>query len=119
MKTIGLLGGMSWESTTIYYQLLNQQIKARLGGYRSAKILLHSVDFHDIEERMRSGDWDGIANYLARAAKGLEAAGAELLLLLYYPPIPARGRSRGSSLFSGNLWGQLPVERLLRPSLVH
>jgi aspartate racemase len=81
MKTIGLLGGMSWESTTIYYQLLNQQIKARLGGLHSAKIILHSVDFHDIEQKMRVGDWEGIAIYLAIAAKGLEAAGAELLLL--------------------------------------
>jgi aspartate racemase len=81
MKTIGLLGGMSWESTVIYYQLLNQQIKAKLGGLHSAKILLHSVDFYEIEKMMRSGNWDGIANYLATAAKALETAGADLILL--------------------------------------
>ncbi|GAB6056936.1 aspartate/glutamate racemase family protein [Desulfonatronum parangueonense] len=81
MKTIGLLGGMSWESTATYYQLLNQQVKAKLGGFHSAKIILHSVDFHDIEKEMRAGDWDRIGEHLAAAAKGLEDAGAEILLL--------------------------------------
>ncbi len=81
MKTIGLLGGMSWESTAIYYRELNKQVQARLGGLHSAKIILHSVDFHEIELMMRSGDWAGIGDYLASAAQGLEKAGAELLLL--------------------------------------
>lgn len=81
MKTIGLLGGMSWESTLIYYQLLNQLIKAKFGGLHSAKIILHSVNFHEIEQMMRIDDWDGIGNHLATAAKGLETAGADMILL--------------------------------------
>ncbi len=81
MKTIGLLGGMSWESTLIYYQLLNQQVKTRFGGLHSAKIILNSVNFHEIEQMMRVGDWDGIGNHLATAAKGLETVGADMILL--------------------------------------
>ena len=59
MKTIGLLGGMSWESTVGYYQAINQGVKKRLGGLHSAKIILHSVDFDPIEKLQRSGDWEG------------------------------------------------------------
>ncbi len=58
MKTIGLLGGMSWESTIPYYRLINEGIKQRLGGLHSAQVLLHSVDFHEIEECQRRGEWD-------------------------------------------------------------
>ena len=58
MKTIGLIGGMSWESTVPYYRLVNEAVKARLGGLHSAKIVLFSVDFHDIEGLMRAGDWE-------------------------------------------------------------
>lgn len=81
MKTVGLLGGMSWESTIPYYRLINEGVKARLGGLHSAKLLLHSVDFAEIEQLQRAGDWDAAGVQLARAAQGLERAGAELLLI--------------------------------------
>ncbi|WP_336851917.1 aspartate/glutamate racemase [Pseudescherichia vulneris] len=81
MKTIGLLGGMSWESTIPYYRLINEGIKARLGGLHSASLLLHSVDFHDIEACQSSGDWDKAGEILASAAAGLERAGAEGIVL--------------------------------------
>ena len=81
MKTIGLIGGMSWESTIPYYRLINEAVKARLGGLHSAKLVLHSVDFHEIEQLQRSGDWDAAGEVLARAAQGVQAAGAELLLI--------------------------------------
>jgi len=81
MKTIGLLGGMSWESTIPYYRLINEGIKARLGGLHSASLLLHSVDFHDIEACQSSGDWNKAGEILASAAAGLEHAGAEGIVL--------------------------------------
>lgn len=81
MKTIGLLGGMSWESTIPYYRLINEGIKARLGGLHSAKILLHSVDFHDIEACQASGEWQKAGDMLADAALGLRKAGAEGIVL--------------------------------------
>jgi len=81
MKTIGLLGGMSWESTIPYYRLINEGVKARLGGLHSASLLLHSVDFHDIEACQASGDWDKAGDILASAAAGLERAGAEGIVL--------------------------------------
>lgn len=81
MKTIGLLGGMSWESTIPYYRLINEGIKQRLGGLHSASLLLHSVDFHDIEACQASGEWDKAGEILAQAALGLERAGAEGILL--------------------------------------
>lgn len=81
MKTIGLLGGMSWESTQIYYRLLNESVKARLGGLHSAKLVLYSVDFADIERLQHQGDWAGTAEILVRAAQSLEAAGADFLLI--------------------------------------
>ncbi|WP_313488049.1 aspartate/glutamate racemase [Pseudescherichia sp.] len=81
MKTIGLLGGMSWESTIPYYRLINEGVKARLGGLHSASLLLHSVDFHDIEACQASGDWDRAGDILASAAAGLERAGAEGIVL--------------------------------------
>ena len=81
MKTIGLLGGMSWESTIPYYRLINEGIKARLGGLHSASLLLHSVDFHEIEACQSSGDWDKAGDILASAAAGLERAGAEGIVL--------------------------------------
>lgn len=74
---IGLIGGMSWESTLTYYQLLNQGMGARLGGLHSARIAMISVDFAPIEKMQHEGDWDGTAAVLSRAARGLEAAGAE------------------------------------------
>ena len=81
MKTIGLIGGMSWESTAHYYRLLNEAVKARLGGLHSAKCLLASVDFAEIEPLQRAGRWDEAGAILNRAALGLERAGADLLLI--------------------------------------
>ena len=71
MKTIGLLGGMSWESTIPYYRLINEGIKTHLGGLHSASLLLHSVDFHEIEACQSSGEWDKAGEILADAALGL------------------------------------------------
>ena len=68
MKTIGLLGGMSWESTIPYYRLINEGVKQRLGGLHSASLLLHSIDFHEIEACQSSGEWDKAGEILAQAA---------------------------------------------------
>ncbi len=81
MKTIGLIGGMSWESTVPYYQIINEEVKNRLGGLHSAKIVLYSVEFDEIEKCQSSGDWDKSAIILGNAAKGLEAAGADFILI--------------------------------------
>ena len=81
MKTIGLIGGMSWESTATYYRLLNEFVKARLGGLHSAKIVLVNVDFHEVEGPMQSGDWDRVGKSLAQAARQVQAGGAQCLLL--------------------------------------
>jgi aspartate racemase len=81
MKTIGLLGGMSWESTLSYYQQINEGVKARLGGLHSAKIVLYSVDFHEIEELQHQGDWEAAGAALAQAGRSLQAAGADFLVL--------------------------------------
>jgi len=81
MKTIGLLGGMSWESTVGYYQAINKGIKESLGGLHSAKIAMYSVDFAQIEKLQHSGDWEGTAEILIDAAKNVQAAGADVLLI--------------------------------------
>ena len=81
MKTIGLIGGMSWESTITYYQLLNEAAKERLGGLHSAKILLYSVDFFEVEALMSHGDWDAVADLLGDVAERLERAGADFVLI--------------------------------------
>jgi aspartate racemase len=81
MKTIGLLGGMSWESTAEYYRLANELVRDRLGGLHSARILLVSVDFAEIEALQAAGDWDRAGAVLAVEAARLEAAGADLLVL--------------------------------------
>jgi aspartate racemase len=81
MRTIGLLGGMSWESTAEYYRLLNELTRERLGGLHSAKCVLYSVDFAEIEQLQVQGRWDEAAETLAEAAKALETAGADLLLI--------------------------------------
>lgn len=81
MKTIGLIGGMSWESTVTYYQIINRVVQSRLGGFHSAKILLYSVDFSEIEECQVQGDWDKSADILAQAAKNLETAGADFIVI--------------------------------------
>lgn len=81
MKTLGLIGGMSWESTIPYYRQINQSVKHALGGLHSAKVIIYSVDFHEIEALQRSGDWDQAGQILAQAAQSLQRAGAEMLVL--------------------------------------
>ena len=81
MKTIGLIGGMSWESSVEYYRLINQGIRERLGGLRSAKILLDSLDFEEVAARQRAGRWDEAGEMLATSARRLEQSGAEFLLI--------------------------------------
>ena len=81
MKTIGLLGGMSWESTRTYYNHLNTLVRERLGGLNSARVMLSSVNFAPLEEAMGRGDWDSISEALCHEARQLEAGGAECLLL--------------------------------------
>lgn len=81
MKTIGLIGGMSWESTVTYYRQINETIKERLGGLHSAKLVLYSVDFDEIEQFQHSGNWEAAGAVLAGAARSLEAAGAGFIVL--------------------------------------
>ena len=81
MKTIGLIGGMSWESTVTYYRIINDKVKEQMGGFHSAKILLYSVDFAEIEECQQMGDWDRSAGILADAAINLEKAGADFIVI--------------------------------------
>ena len=81
MKTIGLLGGMSWESTVPYYRQINEAVKARLGGLHSAKIVLYSVDFAEVERLQHQGDWTAAGALLADAARALERAGADFIVL--------------------------------------
>ncbi|MBP5727116.1 MAG: aspartate/glutamate racemase family protein [Clostridia bacterium] len=81
MKTIGLIGGMSWESTIPYYRILNEQIKEKLGGLHSARIILYSVEFAEIETCQATGQWGKSADILADAAVKLEAAGADFILI--------------------------------------
>jgi aspartate racemase len=81
MKRIGLLGGMSWESSSEYYRLVNEEVRDRLGGLHSADCLLRSVDFAPVEELQRSGRWDAAGDLLAGEAAALQAAGAELLVV--------------------------------------
>lgn len=81
MKTLGLIGGLSWESTVPYYICINQAVKQRLGGLHSARLILYSVDFDDIQQLMHAGNWDGAGAALAAAARSLEIAGAHGLVL--------------------------------------
>ena len=81
MKTVGLLGGMSWESTVSYYQVLNRAIGSRLGGLHSARVILLSVDFQEIELLQHQGKWDELGEILARDARALEGAGADFLVI--------------------------------------
>ncbi|MBB5738257.1 aspartate racemase [Xanthomonas arboricola] len=80
-KTIGLIGGMSWESTLPYYRIINQRVRQACGGLHSAKLLLYSVDFHEIERLQHAGDWDGAGQAMAAAARSLHAGGADFLVL--------------------------------------
>ena len=81
MQTIGLIGGMSWESTTTYYEIINETVKEVLGGLHSAKCILYSVDFHEIEVCQAKGDWQKSAEILSDAAKALERAGADFIVI--------------------------------------
>ncbi|MEH6579293.1 MAG: aspartate/glutamate racemase family protein [Amphritea sp.] len=81
MKTIGMLGGMSWESTVNYYKALNEGVKAKLGGLHSAKICLLSVDFDEIEKLQHQGNWQATADILANASRAVESGGADFLLI--------------------------------------
>jgi aspartate racemase len=81
MKTIGLIGGMSWESTAVYYRLLNQMVRTRLGGLHSAQLLLWSFDFADIERLQDAGDWKAAGDRMVAAARRLEAGGADCIVI--------------------------------------
>ena len=81
MQTIGLIGGMSWESSRLYYRLIHEGINQRLGGLHSARLLMYSVDFAPLEELQHAGDWDATAEILADAARRLEAGGADFFLI--------------------------------------
>ena len=81
MKTIGILGGISWTSTVSYYRLLNEGIAKKVGGLHSAKIVMHSFDFDEIEKRQNGGNWDELGVIFGEAAKGLRCAGADFLLI--------------------------------------
>lgn len=81
MKTLGLIGGMSWESTVTYYQIINKTVKEALGGLHSSRCLLYSVDFEEIERYQASGDWEASARVLMDAARALERAGADAVLI--------------------------------------
>lgn len=81
MKTLGLIGGMSWESTIPYYRIVNERMRERLGGLHSAKLVLHSVDFAEIEAMQHRDEWETAGAVLAEAARGLQAAGAEAIVI--------------------------------------
>ncbi|MGE4272548.1 MAG: aspartate/glutamate racemase family protein [Desulfitobacterium sp.] len=81
MKTIGLIGGMSWESSAEYYRIINEEVKQRLGGLHSAKCVLYSVDFEEIEVCQSNGEWGKAAQILTEAARSLEAAGSDFILI--------------------------------------
>jgi aspartate racemase len=81
LRTIGLIGGMSWESTLPYYRQINETIRQRLGGLHSAKLVLYSVDFQEVERLQHAGDWQAAGELLAQCARALESAGADCLVL--------------------------------------
>lgn len=81
MKTIGLIGGMSWESTVTYYKIINEQVKETMGGFHSAKCILYSVDFHEIEECQKQDEWERAGDILGKAAFSLQCAGADFVLI--------------------------------------
>ena len=81
MKTIGLIGGMSWESTVTYYKIINETVKKKLGGLHSAKCILYSVDFQEIEECQANGNWEKSGEILGEAANNLEKVGADFIVI--------------------------------------
>ena len=94
MRRLGLIGGMSWQSTAIYYRHLNEIAHERLGGLHSADLLLRSLDFAEIAEKQHAGDWEGAGRQMVAAARELEAAGAEALVSVQTPCISWRRRSK-------------------------
>ncbi|MDR2889288.1 MAG: amino acid racemase, partial [Lachnospiraceae bacterium] len=101
MKTIGLIGGMSYKSTVTYYEIINETVKEQLGGFHSAKIVLYSVDFAEIEAAQTAGDWEGAGDILAEAAHCLENAGADFIVLCtntMHKVVPAMQASVGIPL---------------------
>ncbi len=81
MKTIGLIGGMSWESSSVYYTLINKEVRETLGGFHSCKNVMVTIDFAEVEKLQHDGDWDALDNLMATAAKKLEMAGADIVIL--------------------------------------
>lgn len=81
MKVIGLIGGMSWESSASYYRIINETVRERLGGQHSAKSLMYSVDFHDIERMQHEGDWEKAGKEMVACAQRLERGGADFIVL--------------------------------------
>ena len=81
MKTIGLIGGMSWESTTLYYQIINRGIQQKLGGVHSCKSLMYSFDFAEVAKLQRDGEWDKLSILMIEAAQLLEKGGADFIVL--------------------------------------
>ena len=81
MKTIGLIGGMSWESSIEYYRVINEAVRERLGGLHSAKCIMQTVDFAEVEPLQHEGRWQEAAQHMVRAARSVEAAGADFLVL--------------------------------------
>ncbi len=81
MRTIGLLGGMSWESSVEYYRIINQEVRRRLGGTHSAKSVMYSVDFHDVEALQHEGDWEGATALMVAGARAVEAGGGDFLVI--------------------------------------
>ncbi len=81
MKTIGMLGGMSWESSLEYYRLINEEVKARLGGLHSAKVLMYSVDFGEVNRLLQAGEWASLAEHLGERGRALGEAGADFLVI--------------------------------------
>ena len=95
MRRIGLIGGMSFEGSALYYRKINEGVKARLGGLHSADLILHSVDFQTIVDMQKSDRWDDAGRYLANAAQGLERAGVDCVMMCavtIWSPLPWRRR---------------------------
>ncbi len=110
-RVIGMLGGMSWESSAQYYRLANELVRERLGGLHSARVVLASVDFAEIEALQVAGCWDEAGQLLADAAKGLEAAGAELLLICTTRCTRSPTRSKPQSGSRCCIWATPPQRR--------
>ncbi|MEJ8475447.1 aspartate/glutamate racemase family protein [Roseibium algae] len=102
MKTIGMLGGMSWESTQTYYQMLNRMAREKLGGLHSAQLLLWSFDFAEIEACQAAGDWDRARALMIQAARRVELGGAASLVYPAAPPEPCRNTDWQPTTLSGD-----------------